>query len=104
MTGIAPSASATLQQQPGIRALGVGRGARALKRKAALGQERIGRRENPRVLRLVQIQAARIVAREQAERLEADRGIEIEEVQRRPARSRLLTSPTIGSSVSTNTL
>ena len=82
MTGIAPSASVTLEQQPRIRALRVGRGARGLKREAALGQERIRRREDARVLRLVEVQAARIIAGEQAERLERDRRIEIEEVHR----------------------
>ena len=59
------------EQQPRVRALGVGLGERRLEREAARAQELRRGAEHGRALRPVQVEAARIVARLQAEALEA---------------------------------
>ena len=71
-----------IQEQPGVGALGLRRGERVLKREAALRQKCVPRRQNPRIPRLVQVQAARIVSRQQPEGLDRDRLVESREVQR----------------------
>jgi hypothetical protein len=79
----------TMQEEPRVGALGVGCRERVLEREAPLRQERLPRRQDPWISRLVQIQAARIVPRQQAERLDRHRFADIGEVERRASLARV---------------
>ena len=71
MTGIAPSPKLAIEQQPRVGALLRRLGKRAVKRKSAAADELRRRREDARILRLIEIQAARVVAGAHAKAIEA---------------------------------
>jgi hypothetical protein len=70
-----------LEQQPWIRALGVRRCQAASKREPPVTEKALARRDDPRIPRLIQIQAARIVSWQQAQGLECHGLIEVEQIQ-----------------------
>ncbi len=86
---MAPSGIGFLEQQPRVRALGVCRRQAASKREPPVAEKALARRGDPRIPRLIQIQAARIVSRQQPQWLERHGLIEVEQIQRFPALARV---------------
>ena len=76
-----PIGLVTEQQQPRIGALRVTGCKRRLEREPPRRQKAVPRRKNPRISRLIQVQTARIVSRQQAKRLDDGR-LEVEQVER----------------------
>ena len=72
MTGTTPSSNVAVEQQPRVGALLRRFGQRAVKRESAAVDEVVCRRDDARVLRLIQIQAARVVAGAHAKAIEAN--------------------------------
>ena len=70
MTGMAPSGELAIEQQPWVGALLRRLGERALKCEPAGADEILRRRQDARVLRLIEIQAARVVAGTHAKPIE----------------------------------